>query len=207
MENDMSGLARGRRAYFVDGRGGNDRRSGTSPSAAWRTLNRVSGMVFAPGDRILFRAGARYPGWLTLRGSGKKGKVITVGRYGEGRNPRMDGLGRRDETLLLSNGEYWEIADLEVTNTGRTRKPSRAGVRVHLSDFGTAHHIHLKRLFVHDVNGSNDKAAGGGRGIFCTNAGRRIRSRFDGLLIEGCRLVRTDRDGIGMWSDYVSRRG
>ena len=60
-------------------------------------------------------------------------------------------------------------------------------------DFGTAHNIVLEDLYVHDVNGSNDKQTGGGSGICCDCGGSKVKSRFDRLLIEYCHLVHTDR--------------
>jgi hypothetical protein len=72
-------------------------------------------------------------------------------------------------------------------------------VRIKSENFGTAHHIHLNNLFIHDVNGSNVKADGGGGGIHWENYGDTVPSRFDDLVIAGCHLLRTDRNGI--WGD------
>jgi hypothetical protein len=43
--------------YYVDAASGSDTNSGTSESAAWKTIAKVSGISFAPGDRILFKRG------------------------------------------------------------------------------------------------------------------------------------------------------
>jgi hypothetical protein len=104
------------------------------------------------------------------------------------------------EAVLLDNVEYYEVNNLEITNTGPTRVAGRTGLLISVNDFGVAHHIHLKNLYVHDVNGSNVKADGGGNGIHfrCTGA----NARFDDLLIENCHLVRTDRNGITGKNDY-----
>lgn len=190
--------------YYADSERGSDANDGRSPRRAWRGLERVNAVIFAAGDRVLFRAGTRYAGQLRLSGSGKEGKPIVVDRYGEGGLPRIDGEGEFDQTLLLRNGEYWEIRNLEITNTGREPKPHRVGVTVDIVDFGTAHHIRLEKLYVHDVNSSNVKGEGGA-GIVWHNGGDRVKSRFDGLVIEGCHLVRTDRNGIVGWSDYWGR--
>ncbi len=191
--------------YYVDSESGDDPNSGTSHTQAWRSLERVNTTVFAPGDKILFRAGTRYVGQLRPQGSGKAGAPIAIDMFGEGPKPRIDGEGRYGETVLLRNVEYWEVSNLEVTNTGETRGAKRSGVVVGLEDFGTAHHIHLKHLYVHDVNGSNVKEKGGS-GIRWYCAGKKVKSRFDGLLIEGCHLVKTDRNGITGWSEYWSRQ-
>ena len=206
---DQHPVSHGNTTYYVDSQQGDDANLGTSPSKAWRTLDRVNAMTFAPGDQILFRAGTRYTGQLRLQGSGKEGAPIVVAAFGEGPRPRIDrGPGAHGETVLLRNVEYWEVNDLEITCTGSWHGGIMAirptGVAVRLHDFGTAHHIQLKNLYVHDVNGSNVKEEGGS-GISFGNGGSKVKSRFDGLLIENCHLVRTDRNGITGWSDYWAR--
>ena len=180
--------------YYIDSQTGDDGQSGTQPKHAWKSLAKVNQMRFVPGDRIQFKAGTRYAGGLCPQGSGREGQPIRMGVYGEGGRPRIDG-GGVGATLLLHNVEYWEVRGLELTNQGKARAP-RNGVKVTLEDFGTAHHIQLRDLYIHDVNGTNVKADGGGAGISWNNWGNRVKSRFDGLLIEGCHLVRTDRNGI-----------
>jgi hypothetical protein len=181
--------------FYLDSASGDDGQPGTQPERAWKSLARVNGRRFAPGDRILFRAGSRYTGELRPQGSGCDGHPIRIGVYGAGARPRIDGEGQTTTTLSLHNVEYWEVEGLEITNTGAQRAP-RNGVKVTLEDFGTAHHIQLRNLYVHDVNGTNVKADGGGSGISWHNWGNQVKSRFDGLLIEGCHLLRTDRNGI-----------
>lgn len=194
----------GGRTYHVDSVGGDDGRDGLSPQTAWRTLDRANRTVFAPGDRLLFKAGARFEGRLVLHGSGCRGRPITVGRYGSGPQPLIAAEGRHAEAVWLHNVAHWDLRDLEITNTGATPAPHRTGVLVSLEDFGTAHHIVLQRLYVHDVNSSTRKEEGGA-GIRWANGGRRTKSRFDGLRIEDCHLVRTDRNGIVGWSEHWRR--
>ncbi len=180
--------------YYIDSQSGNDQNPGTTQERAWKSLDKVNQHTFGPGDKILFKAGSRYTGQLAPKGSGKEGQPIIMDVYGKGDRPRIDGEGILT-TLLLYNVEYWEVNGLEITNTGKTRIP-RNGVRASLENFGTAHHVQLKNLYVHDVNGTNVKKDGGGYGIAWNNGGDRVKSRFDGLLIENCHLVRTDRNGI-----------
>jgi len=192
------------RTYYVDSADGDDGNDGTSPDSAWQSLERVNAEEFGPGNRILFRAGTRYVGQLRLQGSGEEGRPIAIDMYGEGEKPRIDAEGRHGEALLLHNVEYWEVSNLEITNRGEERKSHAVGVRVTIRDFGTAHHIHLKNLYVHDVHGGTWKGQGGG-GIQWSNGGEKVKSRFDGLVIEGCHLVRTDRNGITGWSEHWTR--
>lgn len=184
--------------YYVDSQNGDDARLGTSAEKAWKTLDRVNGQVFQPGDQLLFKAGARFTGQLRPQGSGRldgdKPLPITIGKYGDGPKPRFDGEGKFLDTLLLRNVEFWEVSDLEITNLGTNRAPWRTGVRVVSDGFGKMRHIHLRNLYVHDVNGDLRKEQEG-CGIYFESRGRN-QSHFDDLRIENCHVARTDRNGI-----------
>ena len=181
--------------YFVNSQSGDDAWSGTTREQAWKSLSRVNRQVFQPGDRILFKAGTRYTGQLAPQGSGSEKNPIHIGKYGPGPLPRLDGKGEVLDTLLLRNVEFWDVRDLEITNLGAKRVPWRTGVRIVAEDFGTMRQIHLRNLFVHDVNGDLRKSHEG-CGIFFETRGKRTPSRFDDLLVEDCHLLRTDRNGI-----------
>lgn len=184
--------------YYGDSNTGDDARSGTSQTEAWKSLAPVNTHVFQPGDQLLFKAGSSFSGQLCPQGSGAEvdGKIlpITIGKFGDGPLPRLDGEGKFPDTLLLRNVEFWEVSDLEITNLGTNRAPWRTGIRVVTDGFGTMRHIQLRNLFVHDVNGDLRKEQEG-CGIFFESRSRN-QSRFDDLLIENCRVVRTDRNGI-----------
>src|SRR5262249_2115276 len=124
-----------------------------------------------------------------------KSLPITIGKYGEGPLPRIDGEGKVLDAVLLRNIEFWELRDLDISNLGTNREPWRTGVRVVTDGFGQMRHITLSNLFVHDVNGSLRKSDEG-CGIYFESRGRRSGSHFDGLLIENCHVLRTDRNGI-----------
>ncbi|MBV9850112.1 MAG: right-handed parallel beta-helix repeat-containing protein [Armatimonadetes bacterium] len=193
----------GHTAYYVDSQRGDDANDGKSQRHPWRTLGRVNTGTFGPGDQIRLRAGSRWTGYLSPAGSGAAGQPIILTSYGAGPKPQVDAQGQWLATLFLSNGEYWEISGLDIANKGRVPEPKLTGVQVSAFDFGTAHGIRLRDLDVHDVTGSNVKSEGGGAGINCVCGGDKIRSRFDGLLIENCHLARTDRNGITMGGNWV----
>ena len=184
--------------YHVDSQRGDDSNRGVSIGQAWRTLERINAQVFQPGDQLWFRAGSRFIGQLRPQGSGAleggEPVPIVIGKYGDGSLPRIDGEGQVLDTLLLRNVEFWEVSDLEITNLGTNREPWRTGVRVVTDGFGKMRHIHLRNLFVHDVNGDLHKEREG-CGIYFESRGRN-ESHFDDLLIENCHVVRTDRNGI-----------
>ena len=186
----------GNTTYYVDSARGNDQRDGTTPENAWRTLDRANGVLFAAGDKLLLKAGSQFSGQLAPWGSGKGGAPIVIDQYGDGGKPRIDAGGRFPEALLLENQEYWEVNNLELTNQGWLRRGFRYGARVAAWDFGTMRHIHLKNLFIHDVNATVRKRRSEGHGILWESGGKKKPSRFDDLLIEDCHLLRTDRNGI-----------
>jgi len=191
------------RVFYVDCVSGNDGNVGTSRGKAWAGLGKVNSVTFKPGDRILFKAGTVYTGQLKPKGSGKEGEPIIIDMYGVGSKPRIDGKGAHLDTVLLENVQYWEVNNLEVTNLGPKRQEWQTGVKVFANSFGTMRHIRLKNLYVHDVNGSLKKETEG-CGIFAQCDGKKL-SRFDGLLIEDCHVVRTDRNGICMRTEFTHR--
>ena len=182
--------------YYVDSENGSDHAAGTSPEAAWRTLAPVNDAVLRPGDKLLFKAGSSFAGQLKPVGRGTKEAPILIGMYGKGAKPRIDGEGAFEAAVYIYNTEYVTVENLEVTNTGKTAKPRRRGVKVHIKDFGTAHGITLRNLYIHDVNGSIFKKQGGGGAVFWHNEGTKTKSRFDGLLIEDCHFKRCVRNGV-----------
>ncbi len=198
----------GNTTYYVDGENGNDAGPGSREGDPWKSLERVNRVVLAPGDKVLFRAGGVYAGRLQPQGSGSQGAPIIIDKYGEGPNPRINAKGKSPEALLLHNVEYYEVSRLELTNHGNRRARGRAGIRLRAEDFGTVHHVHLKDLYVHDVNGDLHKGDGdqlAGFGIQWVCKGKQKRSCFDDLVIEDCRLARTDRNGICGASDCWER--
>jgi hypothetical protein len=186
--------------YHVDAAKGADRQSGLSPAEPWKSLERVNATTFQPGDRILFAAGGRWQGKLNPKGSGAPDKPIAIGRYGEGAKPVIDGAGTTgDGVVYLRNQQYWEIADLEITNNA-PMGGDRRGVMVSAANFGTVHHIHLKNLHIHHIKGIVHQKAieaknTGGIGIFI-EADDKVATRYHDVLIEGCRLETIDNTGI-----------
>ncbi len=186
------------KGYYVDSKSGNDDDGGDSPQHPWKTLEKVNATAFFPGDRILLRSGSIWHGQLWPKGSGAEGKPITVGIYGGGVKPIINGGGTVEDTVLLKNQEYWEIADLEITNTGTT-PAVRRGVHVALENFGEAHHIYIRSLTIHDVNGVDSVKPNGG--IDYTSVGDKKPSRFVDLRIENNQIYHVDRSGIFGWAD------
>src|SRR5215471_7051148 len=77
--------------YYVDAKNGNDRNSGTSPSSAWKSVEKVNGFQFEPGDSILFKRGEIWREQLDFPSSGAQGRTIVLDAYGSGALPVISG--------------------------------------------------------------------------------------------------------------------
>ncbi|WP_217594048.1 right-handed parallel beta-helix repeat-containing protein [Cohnella sp. GbtcB17] len=186
--------------YYVDSAAGSDSGNGLSPATAWKTLTKVNAKTFDPGDAILFKAGGVWTGTLWPKGSGDAANPITIGKYGSGRAPLINGAGAAN-AVYLYNQQYWDIGDLEVTNDSATAS-NRRGVYVVGEDAGTLHAIHLRNLYVHRVKGDNTKDAGGSAGILVEVKGTTTETSFDDVVIENNRVSSVDRTGIATFSSW-----
>jgi len=184
--------------FYVDSREGDDSHAGTSSAMPWKSLEKVNATTFLPGDHVLLKSGSMWQGQLWPKGSGVEGKAIKIGTYGGGVKPMINGRGLFEDAVLLKNQEYWEIEGLEITNTGPERAVRR-GIHLALENFGEAHHIYLRNLTIHDVNGVDNVKPNGG--IHYTCAGDAKPSRFIDLRIENNDIYHVDRSGIFGWSD------
>jgi hypothetical protein len=189
--------------YHVDCAKGSDANAGSATSAAWKSLEKVNASRFRAGDRILLKSGCAWDGQLALTSSGAEGAPIRIDRYGSGARPRIEGAGRVEDTLRLYNVQFVEVRNLELTNRGETMGVRR-GAHIFLDNFGTAKHIVVADLYIHDVNGSNQRKDNGGI-TFRTN-GSVTPSRFDGLTIERNIIWRVDRSAIAAQSYHAPRR-
>lgn len=196
--------------YHVDSRAGDDTRDGLAPERAWRSIAKVNATIFAPGDRVLLRAGSAWEGVaLHPKGSGTVEKPIALGRYGDGPKPALHGKGRVPWVVGLQDQECWDISDLEITNfTDGPRQRHRA-VEIRVKDFGWARRVHLKNLFIHDVNAVSDYRDDGDTvaksfgGIVFIIEGDRRQTAWDDLLVEGCEIRDVGPMGMVMLSTWM----
>lgn len=179
--------------YYVDSDRGRDANSGTNIAEPWRTLARISTTDFRPGDRILLHCGSVWHEPLQPHSSGEEGAPIVIDRYGEGSRPRIEIQNGPENAVLLRNVQQIELRNLEIVNRG-TQPSIRRGVYIWLENFGTARHIVIEGLYIHDVNGSNEKKDNGG--IIFRNDGPTTPSRFDDLRIERNIVWKVDRSAI-----------
>lgn len=181
--------------YYVSSISGNDLNNGTSPSTAWKSLSKVNSITFQPGDQILFNAGSSWSGQLKPLGSGSSGNPIKIDMYGTGSKPIINGGGTDTASVLLSNQQYWEISNLEITNITSDVTQSRQGIYITASDFGTCNHIYIQNCNIHDVNGKDDVFGRSG-GIIFNVGGSTTPTNFNDVLINGNTISMVDYNGI-----------
>ena len=176
------------RVYYADSAAGSDSNDGRSAQRPWKTLSRVNAVNFGPGDKILLRAGARFTGQLRPRGSGNGGQTHhgrPVRRRGEapdrGRGTVLRGAPAREPGLLGGRQPGTHQYRSHAPGTPLRRSGPGVELRHH------AGHPASQPLPARRERLSRQAGSGEGHGITWENGGNDIRSRFDGLLIEGCR--------------------
>ncbi len=188
--------------YYVDSVSGHDSSTGNSVSQAWQTLDKVNTAQLKPGDHLLFKASETFTGQLKVEAQGTSQHHIYIDKYGRGSAPEIAGRGIA-ATVNLTNCSYLTLQNLAISNHGTKRQNGRMGVELLAQNGTTCRNVVLNNLYIHDVNGSLIKSAGGGAGIYWNCTGKQ-HARFDGLTINGCLLERCDRNGI-VGSGYTSR--
>ena len=163
--------------YFVSS-GGNDDSPGTAPGAAWKTLSKVNGTGFLPGDVVRFECGSVWTGNLLIRNSGTQGKPIRFTSYGTGPKPVVRNTGAWSHSIdiranyiivekflvkesheagvyISENCSYNVVQDCEFANTG-------AGVVLRGSyNLVTRNQIHDGTMVVNTPGGNDDFGANG----------------------------------------------
>ncbi|HOX02680.1 MAG TPA: alpha/beta hydrolase [Candidatus Paceibacterota bacterium] len=197
------GSTPGGAAYHVDSAEGDDANSGAL-DAPWKTLARVNGTVFEPGDKILFKGGCSWIGQLNPKGSGTAAQPIVIDRYGGGPMPVIDGGGAEGwGAVCLFNQAHWEINSLEIRNDA-AEGGDRRGVYLSASNFvGTVvHHLHVRNCRIHHIKGlvhqaSNAAKRTGGIVVEVIDDSA-APTRFNDILIENCDIATVDNQGIAL---------
>jgi hypothetical protein len=167
---------------------------------------------FPTGSKVLFAAGKTFEGRFILRGSGSEtapniaaaynsetGEVITEWTDDK---PVINGLGKVPTALQLKNGSFWEINNIEVTNTDGSKEQQGKilGINVTATDIGLAEDITIKNCYVHDVNGNVGGKETGGIHVYVL--GENVKTKFHKLTIENNIVSNVGGVGIANQSSY-----
>ena len=153
--------------YYVS-TAGNDTNTGTSASSAWRTIGKVNGFTFRPGDRLLFAGGQLFAGTmqLTATDGGSASNPVVVGSYGTG-PATLDGGAGSGLTITGATGIL--VNNLKFVGKGR-KTGNQGGKGVYLSgatnitldqletsgfqhagvDFYNSTNVRLTHVYAHD---------------------------------------------------------
>ena len=110
--------------YYVDQSGGLDINSGTATDQAWKTISKVNGSTFNPGDNIYFKRGETWREELIVSSSGASGNPITYSAYGSGDKPKIFGSSAvadwTDQDISESAGDLFSenFESTKPTNSG-----------------------------------------------------------------------------------------
>lgn len=113
------------RDYYVSP-GGDDANPG-SRRKPWRSIQKINGTDFRPGDRILFEGGQTFAGTLELDGkdSGAQGSKVIVTSYGGGRATIDGGAGR---AISVDGANHVAVRNLKLRGAGRKTGNTASGL-------------------------------------------------------------------------------
>jgi hypothetical protein len=126
--------------YYISS-AGNDAANGLSSSTSWKTIAKINSIfsAFKPGDRILFNRGDTFAGTLNITKSGSIGNPITIGAYGTGADPVLNGFVTINGWTDVGGGIYSKVVTCESSpvmvtvdgvNTGMGRFPNKGWMTI-----------------------------------------------------------------------------
>ncbi|MBN1865133.1 MAG: right-handed parallel beta-helix repeat-containing protein [Victivallales bacterium] len=135
--------------YHLDSVAGNDANSGRTQETAWRSLERLAGMSFSAGDKILLRGGQTFVGGIKLdaKAAGKDKEFVVIGSFGEGKAviDAGDGTG-----ISLEESSFVLIEKLKIVGCGRKEGNNGNGIRL----------VNTRHVTVNDVEATGFRLAG-----------------------------------------------
>jgi len=108
------------KTYYVDSSAGNDLSDGLSQKNAWRSFKNVNKKEFGPGEALLLRRDREWQESLSPKGNGSVEAPISIGAYGKGARPYING--KENDGLSLTDQSFWTIQDLKVTSQAQFEK-------------------------------------------------------------------------------------
>ncbi len=170
--------------YYLDSEAGDDGNDGRAPERAWKSFAPVNARRFEPGDAILLKRGAKWTESLAPQGDGAPERWITIGSYGEGARPFINGVDR--PAVSLRGQSYWGILDLEATNEPDITSAAAISVVAPEGD-PQPKGIRIANCIAFDS---------GGYGIHVGSPWGGDGNGYDGVIIENCLVFANGDSGI-----------
>ncbi|MGE5530357.1 MAG: right-handed parallel beta-helix repeat-containing protein [Patescibacteria group bacterium] len=198
--------------YYVD-TAGSDANNGTSPTTPWRTLARAAAQAYGPGDQILLKRGCVWQEAAFMpTSSGAPGAPITLADYGSGNLPKI--IGNADCAIIMRNVSYWDIRNLELTQTGLDPLPidvdpgkdldpnsdeyAKAVLEIRGLYGGTTSYINVENCKVYGGHWNGIYIAGGyyqlGTGVF---------GYVDHITVNNCESYNNQKAGLDATCTYT----
>lgn len=177
-------------------------------------FDKWSNFEFPEGAKVLFAAGKSFKGQFKLRGSGTETHPNIAAAYnmetGEiisewiDNKPIINGEGKVISALKLRDGSFWEINNLEVSNTDGTKgnQGKLLGINVVATDAGLVENITIKNCYVHNVNGEVGGKETGGIHVYVL--GNTVKTKYHKLTIENNSISHVGGVGIANQSSWGS---
>jgi hypothetical protein len=198
---------RERATFYISSVTGNDSNNGFSPSSAWQSINKVNALKLMPGDSILFKSGETFTGQLSiLNEGGQTGNPVTIGNYGSGNLPILDGDGYLSTIQIVNSGGI-HLSNIEIINNGGPAKPGepenlRYGIYFeNTTTNGTVYqHYRLRNITFKNIyptiDVDDDDQTGINAYAIATSGNWSANihpTQFRDMVIEGCYFTRTAR--------------
>ena len=196
---ELGGYAEGisqAKTIYVDSKAGKDTNDGTSEDKPLKTLYAASQKSYAPGSKILLKAGQSFTGSLKIAGTGTEKAPITVSSYGKGAKPVINARGG---AALSAGGEYINITGLKITN-----KTGSQGINITTCKPGATKGVKITKCEFEDINVNFTNTQHAACGVYAKAAGKEP-AWFDGLTIEDNKFEHVARCGVVITSDWCSR--
>ncbi|MGE5222703.1 MAG: right-handed parallel beta-helix repeat-containing protein [Omnitrophica WOR_2 bacterium] len=179
-------------SYYVDCSASSNG-DGTQASP-WNNLDTVSSFAFNPGDSVLFKRGTTCTGALLFQRAGTSSDRITLGDYGDGALPILNGAGQ-ETTLKLVNPSYVTVQNLEITGSTRWGLLATSNVTTVIEG------LVLQNLVVRDVTGGTMDAKFTGLVIVMPMI---KLGKFNNVLIDHVTAYNTTMwSGIMVWGIWL----
>ncbi len=155
-------------AYYVDGVNGNDENDGLSAENAWKTLAKASGNIYAPGDKVLLKAGQVFEAPFIAFGSGSEESPVTLSSYGEGARPLIF-TEEQIPLAFLVNVSSWVIDGIDFS------APNGAGLTILAAGGENTENITVKNCTFRSISPENDGTGNAALTINCDDSASVVR--------------------------------
>lgn len=147
--------------YYINVAVGSDLNNGTGSAHPWKTMLPLTNIQLNPGDSILFAAGQKFTGMLSIVNiKGQLHHPVVISNYsfkGSTAKPVLDAANELNG-ILIQNSSFIEISGIEITGvlpyqSSRVSKVAemRCGILVEVTKNEAFENIQLTDVVVHDV--------------------------------------------------------